>query len=917
MRRLSITRGKRRDVTTVQLASDAELLNRMNRWWWLVLIIQVTSCKVLAQGESTTAASGDCQESDCKSGPLWTPEEEKEEESPIDGQQVVKRQPLLSRWGSQRLSDLFYFDYKRRPAFSSWGGKRGPAFSSWGGKRSVRNTQTNQSAWTQHSPPEDLTTIPHYTTIENLDPINNDWNDIEARKLHLYSFPQKIPLTPFPGSWVPRGVRLFDSGEPGKESYLEYTPFKESTINSQSDIRYGLDSLNQQSDTLSNFDGKRAAAFNSWGGKRVPAFNSWGGKRAAAFNSWGGKRTLSLEDLDEDKRAAAFNSWGGKRSSDLNDLGGEKRAAAFNSWGGKRAAAFNSWGGKRAAAFNSWGGKRAAAFNSWGGKRAAAFNSWGGKRLAETEDLADDKRTAAFSSWGGKKVPAFNSWGGKRAAAFNRWGGKRLAEKYDLADDKRTAAVSSWGGKKVPAFNSWGGKRAAAFNSWVGKRLAETEDLADDKRTAAFSSGGGKRVPAFNSWGGKRAAAFNSWGGKREAAFNSWGGKRAAAFNSWGGKRAAAFNSWGGKRLAEMYDLGDDKRTAAFSSWGGKRVPAFNSWGGKRAAAFNSWGGKRTNTAFSSWGGKRDAAFNSWGGKRTPAFNSWGGKRSELIVEGDLDPQNLDNNDKNSKSFGNFTQKSVIDTTDQTTKLPQESNPLEKILSTYDDGMLRSDGKNDNDDGDNKDDSSIREKRTRMTIRAGKRKPRFYSWGGRKRSESETEEYNDEDPSNMSPDEDSYGYESLEPVQDENEVENNSMLEKIVMDKKNIKKRIDELYTTHSRSGFSGKRKPAFSSWGGKRSESDGSNDEDKIENTRKKRSIKDEDLSNEIWGVDSNDVIDNSLFPTNTVTCCVKKLQYDKNLFMQMLFRTNGFRDMSWPSNRPNRRGAEFYAWGGKRTTL
>nr|BAO00961.1 kinin [Nilaparvata lugens] len=235
------------------------------------LTIQLASCKVQAQGEGES----DCLDTDCKSRQPWTESAVKRQPllsrwDCLDAdcksrqpwtQSTVKRQPLLSTWGSQRLSDLFYFDYKRRPAFSSWGGKRGPAFSSWGGKRSVPSNASN------------YVTIPYYTS-DTSEPLNEDWNDIDTSKLHLHSIPEKVPSIPFSSTWVPRDENFLDSSVPGEKSYLKCIPFEEILYEPQSDNE--MDKLYKQGDTLSNIDGKRAAAFNSWGGKRNAAFSSWG-----------------------------------------------------------------------------------------------------------------------------------------------------------------------------------------------------------------------------------------------------------------------------------------------------------------------------------------------------------------------------------------------------------------------------------------------------------------------------------------------------------------------------------------------------------------------------------------------------------------------------------------------------------------
>ncbi|XP_075222263.1 uncharacterized protein LOC142324970 [Lycorma delicatula] len=803
-----------------------------------------------------------------------------------------KRMPAFNSWGGKRAPAFNSWGGKRAPAFNSWGGKRAPAFNSWGGKRAPAfNSWGGKRA-----------------------PAFNSWGGKRAPAFNSWGGKR----APAFNSWGGKRAPAFNSWG-GKRSPA-------SAFNSREGKRLPA---------FHSWGGKRAPAFNSWGGKRVPAFNSWGGKRAPGFNSWGGKKNVYLDNEDEIngfefknqrvKRATAFNSWGGKRDYEYNALNG-KRTPAFNSWGGKRAPAFNSWGGKRAPAFNSWGGKRDGEFVQWDEKRAPAFNSWGGKRAP------------AFNSWGGKRSDTFNNWEEKRAPAFNSWGGKRDTE-FNFMDGKRTSAFNSWGGKRVPAFNSWGGKRAPAFNSWGGKRAP------------AFNSWGGKRSDNYNSIEDKRAAAFSSWGGKRAPAFNSWGGKRgedqnlegkrATAFNSWGGKRALAFNSWGGKR--DNDDNLYEKRAAAFSSWGGKRAPAFNSWGGKRDKIYDSSDGKRA------------TAFNSWGGKRLPAFHSWGGKRSEHL-----------NNESQNNDEINFLELSLKETPSELNYFPGNYNeerilpisipefPFETLdFSTGDqtgDKLTKENDKdellaphafknkyfeldhNNNSDNQNKPQVKTNNQNIILSKRdgEGKRNPVFFSWGGKRSSTPQQLNFYEKDNIKKRDLGEELEHDDIDNTPD-NEVNN------LILEKRNTNRRNTETkyLPQYMKSGYDENHNSNFLSWEDTDAENYPNNE--KMFNFRKKRNIginKEESIpyeSNSITDYynDENNEIernnDDSItekiypdIPSGTIMCCIKRVQYgDRNLFMQMLLRTKSFRDLSWPTIRPIRRGADFYPWGGKRSSL
>ncbi|XP_014275383.1 cylicin-2 [Halyomorpha halys] len=388
---------------------------------------------------------------------------------------------------------------------------------------------------------------------------------------------------------------------------------------------------------------------------------------------------------------------------------------------------------------------------------------------------------------------------------------------------------SSWGGKRnhIPEekrakFSSWGGKRSYDFGS------NEIEEDLDEEKRAKFSSWGGKR----SDYDTEKRARFSSWAGKRDP-------------NEISEEKRSKFNSWAGKRM----DLGGDKR-AKFSSWAGKR------------ARFNSWAGKRSDSTFYD---EKRVPFNSWAGKRSydepekeyeiaddkrAKFSSWAGKRSYFEPETNED----EFSDEKRAKFSSWAGKRAPDYVgiawnSPDNKLRYYSNAggeqgSENIMKLWQDLMSRKRARfsswagkrSDETASDNENLSGFIEPETE------EKRAKFSSWAG-KRDVTDTNKVGSWE-----------GNQGNESVGDtNNEREYPSMIVK------------RSAYSWNSPS-VAYKRKPIFSSWGGKRSD-------------------------------DSHSIQ-------------VRSLPMQRVLF-------NGVKDRSWGSLlRPIRRGPDFYAWGGKRST-
>ncbi|CAH1390531.1 unnamed protein product [Nezara viridula] len=389
-------------------------------------------------------------------------------------------------------------------------------------------------------------------------------------------------------------------------------------------------------------------------------------------------------------------------------------------------------------------------------------------------------------------------------------------------------------------FSSWGGKRnhipeekRAKFSSWGGKRSYELgsneidEDIQEEKRAR------------FSSWGGKRSDND----AEKRARFSSWAGKR--NLNEISEDKRSKFNSWAGKRM----DLEGDKR-AKFSSWAGKR------------ARFNSWAGKRSDNVFYD---EKRVPFNSWAGKRNylepeneyetaedkrAKFSSWAGKRSYFQPNTDEDEISEVKREKFSSWAGKRAPDYVgIPWNSPDNKLRYYSNAggeqgSENIMKLWQDLMSRKRARFSSWAGKRSDETvSDNESLIRfLKPEAEEKRAKFSSWAGKR---------DDIDTNKVGSWGGNQGNESVGDLNNGREYP--SMIVK------------RSAYSWNSPS-IAYKRKPIFSSWGGKRSD-------------------------------DSH-------------TIQARSLPMQRVLF-------NGVKDRSWGSLlRPIRRGPDFYAWGGKRST-
>lgn len=617
--------------------------------------------------------------------------------------------------------------------------------------------------------------------------------------------------------------------------------------------------------------------------------------------------------------------------------------------------------------------------DSYESKRAK-FSSWAGKRRDESiGDQPDYSKRAKFSSWAGKRYDPSDLDYKRRLLAVALAGYPRdTQEEYDIDPD--TDRI-----EEKRKFSSWGGKRGdesydttRKFSSWSGKRSFPLSEADGDLRLAGYL---GETALRNNGVDTELLRALH----QKEMNFDhqpdddeesndgmvrpdrETGLDKRTRFSSWGGKRK--FSSWGGKRSDPYYDTTapfDDDSTmtvdkrARFSSWAGKRdsLPFWIEYQGKRGK-FSSWAGKRSDTPledsieqqkrrFSSWGGKRaftesdsndddnyltpEKRDTNWGGLKKKikgrGFSSWGGKRSDSQDRAATDSaekygydDDIFNDLKRATKFSSWAGKRSGDTPEREKRKFSSRGGKRSGYDSMEAAAKRAkfsswSGKRSVDPNDGPEIDKRKDNRKNVLLR---RYNRFNSWRGKK--DNVATETDSTRPNRLR---DVDFNQTGDPVS-ENKVKRGFVdyYRRFEMIKRNplLRAWIGRGYPDVGLVTW--KRKPAFSSWGGKRSS--------EPEVTRDTRQDYDDDVRQEKrtrfsnWGGKRHSVDKRSV--REATEKLLRKLSANKKdarpstklaasrASVESRFYLRSSKD-GWlaPAIRPIRR--QFYAWGGKRAS-